>query len=253
MAGKNSGVKLERVGFFATIRGLIAIIVLGISTLFFATLMIFVYIFSPDWCARTISQIWAMTCMVAGGIRVNVHGVEKLDKRSRYVFMSNHQSLVDIPILLSVLPFRISFMAKPSLFMIPFFGWGLWVAGHVRINRTNPRKARESILKAAESLKKKGRCLLIFPEGTRSPDGVAGEFKRGSFALPIESGAEVVPVAIHNACNILPKRSFICRSGNVDVFIGDPIPAAGMKSVDKPVLAAQVRGQIVAMLEQVST
>ena len=128
------------------------------------------------------------------GIRVKITGGEKLDRKERYVFVANHQSYFDIPVLYTGLPFALSFIAKKELFFIPFFGWGIAAIGHIWIDRDNARAARNSITRAIAMLKRKNISLVLFPEGTRSITGEVGEFKRGSFALAFEAGVPVVPL-----------------------------------------------------------
>ena len=125
--------------------------------------------------------------------------------------------------------------------MIPFFGWGMAALGHVSIDRSSPRKARQSIDRGVDHLKRHYLSLILFPEGTRSPDGKLGQFKQGSFALGLAAGVNVVPLAIRKASERLPKKSLIVRPGIVYLDIGDPFDPAGM---EKDILADKVRGEI---------
>ena len=102
--------------------------------------------------ARDLSRIWAIHLLKVGGVKVKVSGSHKLDKNFRYVFIANHQSALDIPVLFAGLTHQLSFIAKKELFFIPFFGWGMAAVGHVLIDRSNARKAHESITKAVKSV-----------------------------------------------------------------------------------------------------
>ncbi len=173
--------------------------------------------------SRYIGRLWTIHLLRMGGVKVVVDGLEKLDPSKRYVFISNHQSALDIPVIIAGLKHYVSFIAKKELFMIPFFGWGISALGHIRIDRSNPRKARSSLDKAVMRLKKLNTSLILFPEGTRSTDGQLGEFKQGSFALALMAGVQVVPLTIKDAMLRLPKKSWRINPGTIYLQIGDPI------------------------------
>jgi 1-acyl-sn-glycerol-3-phosphate acyltransferase len=191
--------------------------------------------------AQRIAKAWCRHLLGAIGVRVHLTGAEKLDLGNRYVFFSNHQSALDIPVIYSGLPHPLSFIAKKELFMIPFLGWGMAALGHVSIDRSSARKARQSIDRGVDHLKRHFLSLILFPEGTRSPDGKLGQFKKGSFALGLAAGVKVVPLAIRKASERLPKKSLLVRPGVVYLDIGDPFETAGM---GKDVLAERVREAI---------
>jgi 1-acyl-sn-glycerol-3-phosphate acyltransferase len=178
-----------------------------------------------------------------------VKGLDKLKRDARYVFFANHQSALDIPILFSGLSRQLCFIAKKELFLIPFFGWGMAAVGHVRIDRSNARKARDSLSRGVEHLKRHNLSLMLFPEGTRSVDGTLGKFKQGSFALALNAGVAVVPVVIKKANERLPKKSLLVKPGEVCLEIGDPIEPKGM---EKSKLAEMVKSEIERTLNTVS-
>jgi 1-acyl-sn-glycerol-3-phosphate acyltransferase len=180
------------------------------------------------------------------GIRVTTTGGEKLDRKARYVFIANHQSYFDIPVLYAGLPFSLSFIAKKELFFIPFFGWGIAAIGHIWIDRDNARAARKSITRAISKLNRQCISLVLFPEGTRSITGEVGEFKRGSFTLALEAGVPVVPVSILGTRDVLPKKSRRFSPGTTTLVIGDPIVPAELSKLDKTKLSELVRERIVA-------
>lgn len=191
--------------------------------------------------AQNIGRAWSRHLLYMLGVRVNVKGAEKLAAGKSYVFFVNHQSALDIPVLYSGLSCPLCFIAKKELFMIPFFGWGMAAIGHVSIDRSNPRKARESLALGVEYLKKHSFSLVLFPEGTRSKDGTIGEFKQGSFTLALEAGVTVVPVALRKVNERLPKKSLLVRPGEVYLDICDPFVPVGM---EKSELAGRVREEI---------
>src|SRR5262245_22381534 len=161
------------------------------------------------------------------GVRLIVHGVDNLRSVGSYVLCANHQSHMDIPVLLTALPFPFRFAAKRELFRIPFLGWHLTRSGHIPIDRENPRAAIKSMREAAEKIRQ-GAALVIFPEGGTSVDGEIHSFKGGGFMLAARMAAPVVPVAIRGTRRILSPKSYHLRGGVVEVSIGAPISPDGV-------------------------
>ncbi len=197
--------------------------------------------------AQVICRTWAQLVLVFFGIRLSVTGRENLLPGKRYVFFSNHQSNLDTPVLFAGIGCPICFIAKKELFLIPIFGWGMSAMGHVKIDRANARKARESLTRGVRLLKRHRLSLVLFPEGTRSATGALGEFRQGSFTLAKEAGVEVVPVVLRKTGERLPKKSFLVKPGVVYLDICSPIDIAGMEKAD---LAARVRKDIEAVIGQ---
>jgi 1-acyl-sn-glycerol-3-phosphate acyltransferase len=216
-----------------------------LSTVVYGTATIVGGIFSKR-LAQFVGRSWCRHLLFSIGVRLEVRGDEKLAAGRTYVFFANHQSALDIPIIYTGLPQPLCFIAKKELFLIPFFGWGMAAMGHVRIDRSSARNARESLTRGVARLKRHRQSLILFPEGTRSIDGRLGEFKQGSFSLALDAGAPVVPVAIRKANERLPKKSLIVRPGTVFLDICEPIEAAGM---DKSELAGKVRREIAKIVE----
>ncbi|OAG27491.1 lysophospholipid acyltransferase family protein [Thermodesulfatator autotrophicus] len=187
-----------------------------------------------------IQHFWLSNMVRIAGVKLEVRGLEHIKREQNYIFAANHQSQFDIPVIGTVLPHRISWLAKKSLFKIPFFGWGLLAAGCVPIDRENPRKGLESLMKAIEKTKK-GFSVLIFPEGTRSPDGKLQEFKVGGFILAIKSGLSLVPIAVCGTRHVMPKGKLYVKPGLVRVKIFPPIPTQGLTLRDKHKLAELVK------------
>lgn len=215
MAGKNGGIGEK-------IHALIVLAWVGVSIVFFAIACLITAPISTR-LSRMIGTWWVRSLLVIAGVKVIVRGGEKLDPVKRYVFIANHQSQLDIPVLMGGLRHQLSFIAKKELFSIPFFGWGMYAAGHIWIDRTNARKARISIRRAISRLVKDNVSLAVFPEGTRSQDGVIGRFKQGSFSLVQQAGVEVVPVVIINTSALLTKHSLMIKKGTVMLSVCDPL------------------------------
>jgi 1-acyl-sn-glycerol-3-phosphate acyltransferase len=195
--------------------------------------------------AQYIAVAWCRHLLFMLGIRVIVKGGQKLAPGEPYVFFANHQSALDIPVLYAGLARPLCFIAKKELFMIPFFGWAMAAVGHVSIDRSSARKARESLSSGVKRLEKSSFSLLLFPEGTRSADGALGEFKQGSFSLALDAGVMVVPVAVRKTSERLPKNSLLVNPGPVYLDICDPIVPAGM---EKGELAGRVKEAIAGIV-----
>ena len=127
------------------------------------------------------------------GVHVDVSGLERLESDRAYVFVANHQSIYDIPIVFWSLPYQIRIIAKESLGRFPFLGWHLRRTGHMLVDRRHPN--RTAIFGRASKLMKDGLSLIVFPEGTRSRDGRVAPFKGGSFYLALEAELPVVPIS----------------------------------------------------------
>ena len=168
------------------------------------------------------SKVFSKVILLIAGVRVNTHGKELLDKKENYIFISNHQSYFDIPILMQAVPNNLRFIYRSSLTRIPIFGWGMYLSGYISINRDNPRKAIKSLRKASERIKKE-ISVVIFPEGTRSSDGELGVFKRGMFVFAEEANVKLVPTSIGGSYKILPRNKFNISSGRVNVVFSKPI------------------------------
>jgi 1-acyl-sn-glycerol-3-phosphate acyltransferase len=188
------------------------------------------------WCARVWCKLIANTALAP----VHVHGVENIEKTRSYVFLSTHQSYMDIPAMLGYLPVQLRIAAKKSLFKIPFMGWHLWRAGHIPIDRSSTEKAIES-MKRAEDKIRDGICAFVFPEGTRSHTGALQNFKKGGFKLAIHTGVPIVPITIIGSRQVLPRDSIVFRAGQIDMYIDPPIETKGLTNDDIPMLMDKVR------------
>src|SRR5256885_2244953 len=171
---------------------------------------------------HAIARVWARTLLAASLIRVRVEGADKLDPNGAYVFVSNHQSLMDIPAMLAALPQQFRFFAKKGLYQIPFVGTHLKRAGHLPVDRSSARASLKSMTEGARIIQKRRISVLLFPEGGRAPEGLR-EFKEGAAYIAIKAGVPVVPIAIVGMREKLPMGSIHLRSGRVGVRVGHPI------------------------------
>jgi 1-acyl-sn-glycerol-3-phosphate acyltransferase len=193
---------------------------------------------------------WGRAFLRLGGFRVRVEGMGELPPGGA-VLVSNHQSVVDIPLLLSAFRRPVKFLAKRELGEIPLFGKAMAAAGNLFVDREDPRDA-VLMLRDAGARVRGGALLVVFPEGTRSTDGSIGEFKPGAFHLAQKSGAPVVPVYIDGGNRALPKGAFRFRPADLLVRVLPPLTveegAGGTKeriagSVRERILAARDRGE----------
>ncbi|HEX5709086.1 MAG TPA: lysophospholipid acyltransferase family protein [Pyrinomonadaceae bacterium] len=191
------------------------------------------------WCARTWSRMIVRTAL----LDVRVHGAEHLRAGQSYVFLSTHQSWMDIPVMLGYLPAQLRIVAKREVFQIPFLGWHMRRGGHISINRGSTTEAVESLRRATDGIRG-GVSAFIFPEGTRTRDGSLQPFKKGGFKLALQTGAPAVPVAIIGTRRVLPRDSYLFRPGPVDLYIDPPVPTEGLTDEDLPRLMDDVRRAI---------
>jgi 1-acyl-sn-glycerol-3-phosphate acyltransferase len=182
-------------------------------------------------------------------VRVTVSDFPPFQAGRPYVFFVNHQSHMDIPIVLAALPVSFRFAAKKELFRIPFLGWHLRRSGHIPVDRQNPHAAVK-ILRDASAMLRSGNSLVFFPEGGTSLDGVIKPFKRGGFVLAEQSEAQVVPVTIRGSRAVLVPKTYHVRGGSVAVTIGRPIPSRDCSLKE---LTARVRDEIIKVFENGET
>jgi 1-acyl-sn-glycerol-3-phosphate acyltransferase len=164
------------------------------------------------------------------------------DPRRPYVFVANHASNADA-FLVAMLPWEMKWLSKNSIFDIPLLGWQMRVAGDVEVERGNKESARRAMEELRERLDRK-LSILVFPQGTRSPDGTVGEFREGAFRLAIEVGVDVVPLAVAGTAESLPKGSIAFRKTSATVTVLPPISTKGLTVDDAPALADRVRSGI---------
>jgi 1-acyl-sn-glycerol-3-phosphate acyltransferase len=188
------------------------------------------------------SRIWAKMILWTSRVQVQISGAEHVKVGRPYVLCANHQSHMDIPILLAGLPFQFRFAAKRELFRYPFLGWHLRRSGHLSINRENPHAAVKSLQDAVAGIER-GTPVLIFPEGGTSRDGTIKPFKGGGFMLAGRSNAELVPVTIRGSRTILRPKTYHVRKGTVEIIIGEPISSANVPISE---LANRVRHEVLA-------
>ena len=186
-------------------------------------------------CART----WSWLILATTGVSVEVTGLDHLPRDRTFIFVSNHQSIYDIPVIFATLPYQLRIIAKESLGSFPFLGWHLRRNGHLLVDRRNPDRA--GILRRWRALVGEGLSLVIFPEGTRSADGRVGRFKAGSFLLAVEAQLPVVPLSIDGTRHVMRKGRLMTSPGHARLVVHEPIDTAGLAVGDARRLAERVR------------
>jgi len=196
-----------------------------------------------------IARLWGKSILVVSGIPVEVVGLCNIVPGRSYIFMANHQSNFDIPVLLGCLRVQFRWLAKAELFKIPVFGRAMRGAGYIPIDRFNRESAFKSIRQAAGKVKD-GVSVMIFPEGTRSPDGHVGPFKKGGFVMAVDAGVPIVPIVIRGTRRIMPKGRLRIAPGAVRMEIKTPVDTSGYTRETKQGLMQQVRSVICEALEE---
>ena len=182
------------------------------------------------------------------GMRLRVEGQENIPP-GVCLFLANHTSNVDAPAIVGAIPRRVAILARKSLFDIPIAGLAFRLANFVPVARNNREAALASVKQAVEYIKT-GSSFLVYPEGTRSPDGRLLRFKKGSFAMAIEAGVPIVPVACSGAHRIMKKNSLVIHPGKVTVRFGPPIDVSGCTIESRDDLAELVHDAVAAQLPE---
>ena len=226
------------------IRSAVIIVLVVLITAFFAPLAIIVSFFTRTGNpVHIVARIWGQSILLISRVDVRVIGLSNIQPDKSYIYMANHQSNFDIPVLLGYLPVQFRWLAKAELFRIPVFGRAMLGAGYVKIDRFNRKSAFESIRTAARRLKD-GVSVMIFPEGTRSRDGSIQKFKKGGFVMAIESGVPIIPVILRGTWPIMAKSSLRINRGDVEMEIAEPIDTTGYAMESKAELMDRVRDVI---------
>ena len=198
---------------------------------------------------QILPRLWGRIIVRGSGVRVSLESVVELDRSASYIFAANHQSQFDIFTLQGYLAHDFRWLAKKELFSIPVFGTAMHHAGYISVDRSHGRKAVQSLNEAAQRIAS-GTSVIIFPEGTRSPDGQLQPFKSGVMVLAIRSGVPIVPVAISGSHEVLPKGALLPRPGHIHVTIGAPIATKDYTIKQKDELAGRLQQTVASLLNR---
>jgi len=197
------------------------------------------------WVAR---KWWSPVLLWAGGGRLSVQGQEHVNPKRPTIYVSNHQSTIDIPTLFMALPVDVRFVAKKQLGYVPFLGWYLHLAKFPLVDRRNRSRAIASLEEAGKRIRS-GANIIVYAEGTRSEDGRILPFKKGSFALALKAGVPICPVAIEGSGKLMPKNSWNITPGEIKVKIGAPIDVTAYGE-DRERLMRDVRSVIIRLNQE---
>jgi 1-acyl-sn-glycerol-3-phosphate acyltransferase len=224
-----------------------AVVVTVLDTIFIGGLGAVIGFIPPrgDW-TRRLARVWAQLILWSALIRVRVEGAKRVPLDGPVVYMANHESWLDIPVLLVAIPGQVRFLAKSSLFSIPFLGWAMRSMGFIPVDRENRRTAIKSFEEAAARIRA-GRSVLVFPEETRTSDGSLLPFQRGGFLIALKAGLPIVPVGIDGARRCMPKFNYLVRPGRIVVRFGEAIPTAGRAVSEKAALMEATRNAIAVL------
>lgn len=196
---------------------------------------------------HAVAQFWSKVLIKIAGVRLTIEGLEKIDPNGSYVFVSNHVSYMDTPVVMGHIPVQFRFLAKRGLFSVPFLGYHLKRGGHIAVPRENPREALKAMAEAGRVIRERGISVLVFPEGGRSLEGLK-PFKEGAAYIALNAGVPVVPVALEGTLAVLPMHSLNVRPGKVTMRIGDPIPTAHLHLKDRAKLTQEMHDRVAELL-----
>ncbi len=225
-------------------RTIILFVLSVLITLILIPVLLFCYVFR---CSQPI--IWAgkqalrMAPKILG-IRLDINGIDKIEREKPYIFMSNHLSFLDGPLLFLIIPQSIRVILKKEIFRIPVIGMGMRRIDFVPVDRKGIRGGKQSIDRAVRLIREKKYSFLIFPEGTRSLDGQLQSFRRGGFFLALNSQVPIVPISIQGTFELMPKGSFFVRKGTIRVMFHSSVSVEKHDVKSLPSLMNKVRSMI---------
>jgi 1-acyl-sn-glycerol-3-phosphate acyltransferase len=228
---------------------IIRLLFVALDTIFFAIVSFTISgILRQKHLYHPLSRAWSKSLLFFSGVKVVIESDWEIKLVDSFIYVSNHASLYDIPILIGNLPTDTGIIYKKELNKVPFMGWSLAVSPYIAINRSDARDSFASLENAIEAIKK-GDSVIVFPEGTRSPDGKIQSFKRGAFVLAARSGKPIVPITIVGSADIMPKGSFNFSRKPVRMIIHRPVTLEEIGSLNEKKLMESVYQTVASALE----
>lgn len=204
------------------IRFLLTLLVAGVATVFPGSIAGIVSDRFPR-IRLLVTKFWAQSILSTAGVTLRVEGLEHVRGSDAMYFVGNHQSSLDIPILFSALPYQVRFMAKDALFRIPVFGWIIKRCGHVPVDRKSARRTLATLQRMLKASHREPFAVAVFPEGTRSEDGVLLPFRRGALKIGVLTGLPIVPFTIDGSVSVHARGSYRGVPGDVRLVFHEPV------------------------------
>jgi 1-acyl-sn-glycerol-3-phosphate acyltransferase len=216
----------------------------GVVTGFLGTLAVLASLISRR-ASLWVVHLWGRAGLRIAGAPVTVDGLDNNAEGQRYVIMANHESGLDIPVLLAALPrsVELRFLAKKSLFKVPFLGWAMRASGFIPVDRED-RSTAAAMLAQTIAEVTRGGSPLVFPEETWTLDGRLLPFARGGFLVALKTGLPILPVGLEGPRLVLPPDEGVIRPGSVKVRIGSPLRTEGRGVSQRRELTSEVRREI---------
>ena len=232
----------------AKLRGLALIIFWFVSIALFGPVIISLTWLTKneDYMYKPIGVVIRMGLALVG-VKVEVQGLEHLNPQQAYIFTPNHQSFIEVALFVTFLGRNPGYLAKKEVFKYPIFGTGIRLMKVIPVDRSNSPAAVESA-KLATRYIRQGKSYMVYPEGTRSPDGKMLPFKKGAFIMAIDAGVPVVPVTVSGAAKVMPKNEFKIFPSTVHITVHEPISTAGYSKENVAELIARTREKIYSAL-----
>lgn len=206
----------------------IRLILVSLVTIYFTIKELWMLAFSSNIDNRMYVG-WSRALNKVIGIDIEIEGISNIEPNKNYIYVTNHSSLLDIPVLLGTLPGDVRIIYKRELEKIPIFGYGLKKSNLIGIDRSDPRKAMKSLDEAIEKIQM-GASVIIFPEGTRDAGDEVGQFKRGGFLIAEKAQTAIIPIAVSGTYDLLPVGKLLLKPGKVKISI---MPAIDVNTMDK--------------------
>jgi len=224
---------------------------IGLLTVGFGVPAIFAAFLPPrgDWFLR-FARGWARCVLAVSGVRMRVLHGERLPSEGSYVVAANHESFADIAVLLAILPLRVRFLAKRSIFRVPVLGWSIAAAGFIPVDRGDRSGSAATVDSALERLRR-GLSLVIFPEETRTRSGELSAFKQGAALLALRAKLPILPVGLAGTRRVLPRGALLMTAGPVAICPGEPIAVeGGASAADRRELTEKLKERIESLRQE---
>ena len=227
---------------------LIGVVFWSIFAITLSLIVLVIFLFNHHFSLKMARVFWSPMILFFSNVRLKVEGLENVNFSKPHIFVANHQSFIDIPCIFNALPINLYFVGKNELKKMPFIGWYMAAMKMIFIDRSDKRKAIESLSEAG-NLIHNGKSVIMFPEGTRSKDGEIASFKRGTFLLAEKAQVQIVPMYLHNAGKVWSSNSWKIHGGEIVLKIGKPISIENLTEKNVLQFANDTREEVLKLKE----